>query len=93
MPTPSGGWTRPQSRVKLLPSSGLSDSYLINSEVLLPEEGFRLSEMIIPNVENDPLLESVRGRYSDEQIRSLLVLPLLVEGDDYGTLTLYPSRC
>jgi signal transduction histidine kinase len=79
---------RPESEVRLLLSRGLSDSYLESTAVPLPD-GMTVTEMIIPEVMKEPLLDTVRWRYESEGIRSLLVLPLTAGDADFGTLTLY----
>ena len=79
---------RNEGQVKLLLSSGLSESYLESTEVPIPD-GYEVTEMVVPEVAKEPLLDAVRWRYESEGVRSLLVLPLSTGEEDFGTLTLY----
>jgi len=80
---------RGEKRVKLLLSTGLSASYLESTEVPIPEDFGDLTEMIVSDVDTEALLDPVRWRYKSEGIRSLLVLPLTIGAEIFGTLTLY----
>ncbi len=75
---------------RVLASRGLSPAYLEMSSI--PAAGItELSDkpIIAPDVQTLPLLEHRRRTYAAEGIRSLLALPLRIQGRNAGTITFY----
>ncbi len=75
---------------RVLASQGLSPAYLEMSPV--PAAGItELSDepIVAPDVHSLPLLEHRRQSYAAEGIRSLLALPLRIQGRNAGTITFY----
>ncbi|MEX0751269.1 MAG: ATP-binding protein [Dehalococcoidia bacterium] len=75
---------------EVLSSQGLSAAYLANATIAVTPETPRLTgPMVIPDVDVEELLEGRRDGYGPEGIRSLMVMPLRMAGENHGTLTFY----
>jgi signal transduction histidine kinase len=75
---------------RVLASSGLSPAYLERSSI--PAAGIAELEdgpIIAPDVNTLPLLEHRRQVYAEEGIKSLVALPMRIQGRNAGTITFY----
>ena len=79
-----------QNSWRVLASRGLSSNYLQTSQIPAEGMGELTDEPIVASdVHSVPLLEHRRRGYQAEGIRSLVALPLRLQGRNLGTITFY----
>ena len=75
---------------RMLTSSGLSSEYLASASLISVDDIAPLDDaIIVEDVEQAPLVTNRLRLYRQAGIRSLLVLPLTIDGAVAGTLTFY----